>query len=420
MHARWRRSGASHNAILAVHCDGCVDPERLRRAIERFLDACPWPGSRLRRTRPWGALHWIAGPRAALRPPTVHHHAAAGADELDRVLESELNAAIDPWREPPLKLLVLDTPAEDGEVASVVVLIWFHPLMDPRGAETFLAQLAKVDASPDHSPTAESRLATAVGRAPRPLGERGRMARQSLAYMQTLAPVAPVSPGAAVTTPGVARFRRVTFVPAESVSVPTLRTRQISWRLAVVGRAMAELWEARGLPDVPFLVPISVDLRPTGEAASAFGNQLAFHFARFRPAQTADIAGLARALRRQMADAVRDGQIDANAAAMEFLKYRPLSTIVRVLPWSGGGETFSFHCADTGAFPVRADFFGRHVRNAYHVPCVLPRPGIGVFFNRCGHRDNLVVSWVDGAVSASEAARVVEVVVEEMGWRQRS
>ena len=59
---------------------------------------------------------------------------------------------------------------------------------------------------------------------------------------------------------------------------------------------------------------------------------------------------------------------------------------------------------------------GRRVVDAYHAPSVLPRPGIGVFFNRCGIRNNLVVSWIDGTVTEDEVTRVVEVVREEMGW----
>jgi hypothetical protein len=164
-------------------------------------------------------------------------------------------------------------------------------------------------------------------------------------------------------------------------------------------------------------VPVSVDLRPKGEPGPTFGNQLAFHFARFRPSETGDVAGLASALRRQMADAVRDGQIEANAAAMEFLKYRPLSMMLGKLPGTAGRETFSFNCADIlDVPPGLASLFGRRVVNAYHVPAVLPRPGIGVFFNRCGDRNNLVVSWVDGAVTGEEVARIVEIVREGLGW----
>ena len=53
---------------------------------------------------------------------------------------------------------------------------------------------------------------------------------------------------------------------------------------------------------------------------------------------------------------------------------------------------------------------GRRVVNAYHVPAVMPRPGIGVFFNRCGPTDNMVISWIEGAVTEDEVTRLAETV----------
>lgn len=235
--------------------------------------------------------------------------------------------------------------------------------------------------------------------------------------MRTLAPVPPVSPGTGRGPYGSARFRQDSFVERDGDRDDGRAKREISWRLAVVGNAMAELFQRRGFPDIPFLLPISADLRPRGDAGPLFGNMLAFHFARFRPSETADVPALARALRRQMADAVRDGQIEANQAAMDFLQYRPVSRMLRALPWASSGEIFSFNCADIMDFPALLDgCFGRRVVNAYHVPAILPRPGIGVFFNRCAGTNNLVVSWVEGAVDEEEVRRIVEVVREGMGW----
>ena len=235
--------------------------------------------------------------------------------------------------------------------------------------------------------------------------------------MRALTPVPPVSPGTGLTVPGRARFRQASFVERDPRARDDRATREICWRLALVGKAMAGLWQQRRLPDVPFLVPVSVDLRPKGEPGATFGNQLAFHFARFTPSQTADVAGLTGALRQQMVEALRDGQIEANRVAMEFLKYRPLSMMLGKLPGTAGRETFSFNCADIAEFPpALTSLFGRRVVNAYHAPAVLPRPGIGVFFNRCATRNNLVISWVDGAVTTEEVARILEVVREGMGW----
>jgi hypothetical protein len=252
---------------------------------------------------------------------------------------------------------------------------------------------------------------------PRSLKQRARMACGSLRYMRTLAPVPPVSPATGRASSGRAWFRQERFVDPDVASEGRRATREISWRLAVLGKAMAELWQRRDLPDVPFLVPISVDMRPKGDPGPIFGSMLAFHFARFRPSDTGDVPGLARVLRRQMGDAVRDGHIDANAVAMDFLKYHPLSRILSVLPWTRSGELFSFNCADLGDWPTELTHcFGHRVVNAYHIPVVPPRPGLGVFFNRCGRQNNLVVSWIDGVVSSDEVARIIEVVREGMGW----
>jgi hypothetical protein len=415
MHAPWRTAGLSNNTLMVVECDSPIVLEDIRRSLERFLALCPWPAARLRRPFPWGKLHWAAGPRAALGGLPIGHRAVAIGEELSRVLESELNAAIDPRREPPLRVLAIDRGPEAG-ARGVLVLTWFHPFMDPRGAQGLLALLARLGEHGGRPPSSGVLPSLTSPPDSRSLAERGRLARRSLDYMRTLAPIPPVSPGTGRTASGRHRFRQLSFVEGDAAG-PGRATREIAWRLAIVGRAIAELWRRRGLPDVPFLLPISVDLRPAGDLGPIFGNQLAFHFARFRPSETADVPALARALRAQMADALRDGQIEANRVAMEFLQYRPLSTMLRALPWTARGETFSFNCADIGDFPPLLDrLFGLRVTNVYHIPAVLPRPGIGVFFNRCAGRHNLVVSWVEGSVDEDEAARVVEVVREGMGW----
>jgi hypothetical protein len=418
MQSLWKHAGVSNNTLMVVRCDGPLDPERIRRTLERFLDFCPWPAARLRRPFPWGKLHWAAGSRAALHVPPVRHQRLRAPEALHAELEAELNAAIDPRREPPLRFSVFDSTPEAAGPQSVLVVTWFHPLMDPRGGQNLLSHLAHLDEIDGRAPWGGAPPAFVGTPDPRPLKERGQLGRRSQRYMRTLAPVPPVSPGTGLTSPGRARFRQASFVGDDHGVGGVRSTREICWRLALVGRTMAELWRTRGLPDVPFLVPVSVDLRPKGEPGPTFGNELAFHFARFRPSETADMAGLTRALRQQMTDALREGQIDANAVAMEFLKFRPLSLMLRDLPGTATRETFSFNCADLMDFPAALEkLFGRRVVNAYHAPSVLPRPGIGVFFNRCGIKNNLVVSWIDGAVSEDEVARTVEMIREGMGWQ---
>ncbi len=416
MPALWRGHPLSNNVLLAVECDGPIPFERVRRAVDRFTEICPWINGRLRRSVPWGKLHWDLRPRARAAALPVRRLSLGSEKAFHDELEAELNEAIDPWRQPPLRVVVADYTTDHGTPRGAVVLTWFHPLMDPRGGQNLLSHLAALDAGDGRVGDVPSG-SFAGPPDPRPLRERGRIAQRSLRYMRARLTRPPVSPGSRLEAPGRARFRVDSFA-GDGRDGAERETREISWRLAVVGRAMAGLWERRGLPrDVPFLVAVAVDLRAKGERGPTLGNMLAFHFARFAPADTADVPALARALRSQMAEAVREGQIEANAVAMEFLHYRPVSRMLAELPGTRARETFSFNCADVTDFPgAGAPIFGRRVVNAYHVPVVSPRPGIGVFFNRCGTTDNLVTAWIEGAVTESEVEEIAEAVRTGMGW----
>jgi hypothetical protein len=398
---------SSSNAVLVVQCDGALDAGRVRGSLERFLQFCPWPAARLRRPFPWGKLHWAVSRRGGA-PPSVRRRTVATAEEFHQMLDAEVNTGIDPRREPPMRVLCVDG-ARDA-----LVLTWFHPLMDPRGAQNLLRHLLHLDRDPAPAPWGNA--VPHFIRAPdtRALRERGRLARQSMAYMQTLPRAAPVSAGKVAG--GRVRFRQASFVERESTAKPSRSTQEIWWRLAVVGNAMRRIWEQRRVPDVAFVLPVAVDLRPKGDVGPTFGNMLAFHFARFKPSDAVDVPRLAGMLREQMASALREGQIEANDAAMDFLQYRPLAFVRRALRRMGG-EIFSFNCADVTDFPVALEqCFGRRVVNAYHIPAVPPRPGIGVFFNRCAGRSNLVVAWIDGVVTDNDVTQIVQTVREGMGW----
>jgi hypothetical protein len=348
----------------------------------------------------------------------VRRQAVATAEAIRQAIDAEINTAIDPRREPPLRFLILDG-APEAVGAGVLVLTWFHPLMDPRGAQNLLHHLVHLDRHPGDAPWGGALPVFVRAPASRSFRERGRLARKSLAYMRTLPRVQPVSRAATRPT-GRVCFRQVSFAERASAARRVRATREIWWRLAVVGKAMRGLWERRSVPDVPFLLPIAVDLRPKGDLGPTFGNMLAFHFARFRPSDAADVPRLARLLREQMADAVRRGQIEANDVAMDFLQYRPLALVRRALRRTGG-ETFSFNCADVTDFPAALECcFGRRVVNAYHVPAIPPWPGLGVFFNRCAGRTNLVVAWIDGVVTDDDVTQIVTTVREEMGWVEAS
>jgi hypothetical protein len=231
--------------------------------------------------------------------------------------------------------------------------------------------------------------------------------------MRTLVPEAPVSPGTGLTAPGRVRFEQASFIGDDHGLGGVHSTREICWRLALVGRTMADLWRQRGLPDLPFLVPVSVDLRPKGEPGATFGNVLAFHFARFKPSETTDVDRLARALRHQMTDALRDGQIDANAVAMEFLKYRPLRAHAARSSGTATRETFSFNCADLGT--RRRSRSSRTAGRQRFPRSIVPGPGSAYSSTVAGSEQPGRI-LIEGAMQIEEVKRIIG-RSREMGWR---
>jgi hypothetical protein len=374
-----------NNAVLVLELGDGLDGARLERALDRLQPLAPFMTGRLERPFPWGRLRWRADD--GTRAPVRRRRLAAG-EAFEDAIDAVLNTAVDPRQAPPLCWHVLDR--HDG-ASSWLALAWVHPLMDPRGAELLVAMLDAVDRGGDGAAWAAARPVVPP-EDPRPLRERGALARTALGTLQALGRERVVSLAQHGAVAGRVRHRR---------RLVRSRPRQLPQTLAAVGRAIAAAAAARGLPTgAPFVVPISVDRRRKGEPGPVFGNFLSFHFARLRPEQLDDPAATVAALRRDMAEAVRTNFVEGLWAGMNIIRYYPPRHLLRPL---GGREIASFHCADTGDVrPPLATLLGVPVRSAYHAPCVHPHPGLGLFFTRVGELESIVAVWVDGVLGADE------------------
>ncbi len=416
----------THNALIHIECTRTIAPERITRALERFLDFCPWPAARLRRSMPWGALSWIAAARAKLVAPPVRRVTIGSPAARHAAIEVELNTPIDAVHEAPVRFLVIDHGDDPATARGTLVMTWFHPLMDPRGAQNLLSHLVAIDRN-NGEPAWGTALPDFIAATDtRPLLTRARIAGRCYDLMQSLFSAPVRSPGTSLKLAGGLRFRWETFVEPPQAPASSSPKQEIWWRLALAGKALGGVWRERGWPDDPYVVPISVDLRRIGDREPTFGNMLAFHFARFKPSETADIPAVVRELRNQMMNAVRTDAIDANMAGMElikygmsFIKYRGPAKFLHGMSWTQGGETFSFACADLTTFPADlATVFGAPVANACHIAAVPPRPGLGVFFNRTGDNVNLVLVWAEGALEDRHLDQIVTAIQEGMGWQR--
>jgi hypothetical protein len=121
---------------------------------------------------------------------------AVAAGALAALVDRELGARLDPYREAPLRLTI----ANEGG-AGRLILTWSHPLMDPHGSEYLLRLLTELDEQQGGAlawPTAPLLVAPPDTRS---LRERGALASRGAAQLRRLtpAPTLPLRHGSAVS-----------------------------------------------------------------------------------------------------------------------------------------------------------------------------------------------------------------------------
>lgn len=393
---------------LVVECEQAISRDRLESAVARFMEHAPWPSARLRRGFPWSAPFWEAPAGTAKLPQVNVHKIAGGNAALQELLQQQLNTPLDPHQGSPLRFELIEQ--DDGKHHFVET--WFHPLMDPRGAETLTLHLNHVDQQrngelwPDGAPSfvPPEQDGTRM--------ERLRLASKGRRYLDSFRSSPPTSPGGHTAPKGAFRFRRCSFRDSGQSS---RAQKEMTWRLALVGRILRNLWKKHGIPEVPYLLPVSVDLRKKGEPGPVFSNHLSLHFPHFDPSD--DTEEIATELRKQMFESLRHGQLEATRAAMNFIRPLPLPLLAWRMALSSRGELCSFNFADTSEFSgATPTLFGSRVLNSYHVPTVTPKPGIGIFLNSCGEHQNIVVTWLDGVVGSDDVDTLIREIGTGLGW----
>ncbi len=406
----------ANNAVMVITCSAPITPADLRAALDRLIKVCPWPTARLKRSFPWGALHWVVDARKKPLAPAVQHRRAPPST-IQEIVEHELRTPIDPAKDAPIRFLIVDHDHAAMPAVTTIIMTWCHALMDPRGAQNLLRHLS--EARHDNSALGNVIPNFLPRQDVQPFLARARIASKCYDLLESYAAEPPRSPGLGAASPGALRFRLESFVDAPALPASERAKHDFWYRLAVVGCAVAELARERRWPDHPLIVPVSLDQRRKGDAEPTFGNTLAIHFARFRPSEATNVEVLANLLRKQITDAMREGAIDTISIGMEFLKFRRPRKITQGIPWAATGDFFSFACADIGPVPPTIDrVFGARVINAYHMATIPPRPGLGVFFNRCGDINNLVVCWAEGALEERHVERIVALVQSSLAWEK--
>jgi hypothetical protein len=118
-----------------------------------------------------------------------------------------------------------------------------------------------------------------------------------------------------------------------------------------------------------------------------------------------DFARLLEALKQQRVASIKDGYVEAGAAAMDFVRFLPRPVYAAMARRDFRGELCSFFFAYTDEFlPGMTTFLGAPIENAFHAPSVPPSPGSGAIFSLRRGRLNFTHVRQAGVFRAGELA----------------
>ena len=426
-----RRSGqGSHVSQSVVEFDRPPELDILRDAWRSFIQDHPISVARLRRN--WFNLipEWHAPdhvreddipPVAAWHEPDAPKNLGEKAQPIDSLADL-CRIHMNPGRgkRRPEYLVRLDV-LERTDGSAAVVVTWSHQILDGKGVELLLTELANRCEAGDASaaPIAGTLPPTAHNAAS--LRDSMQRSKAFIQHFQQIIGTRFASLGGPKRTPSTMHCRVATLGEAESARVnerATARTSQLintPFFFACAARAHDRVFRHRGRKGMPQLITMPVQTRPKGGDGPIFQNHVSILFFRLTPEDLETVESATKSLQKQFAGMMR-GRLDAAFSGMQdVLRRVPPRLYMLFLRLQMRGEITSFFHSHTGPFaPNMNRLAGAGVTNAYHLPVISAPPGTGLFINEHGPRICAAMSWRSGSVDAEERQLMFDHFIEDM------
>jgi hypothetical protein len=177
--------------------------------------------------------------------------------------------------------------------------------------------------------------------------------------------------------------------------------------LAKTVQAMHRIFEAKKVPGLSYLVPVSIDARPQERVhKELFFNHMSFFFFRIEAEAVENFEAILADIKEQMYGQVKTGLPDALRNATLLLRIAPLPLVNLFLRFMSRKHFASFSFSFVGSAYKLPKFMDEEVQNIFHLPRVPNPPGIGIFFNQFNGSLNATLSYFDGLLNEDEVGRI--------------
>jgi hypothetical protein len=409
-----RRTGQGrHISQSVVLLDAPPDRDKLEQAWREFLCDHPIVKARVTRRAVVMSPTWllprepidVAAPDAAVGWWSLSNdgdNSCASLEDLCRTLRHRFAFELDShWQ---IRLDVLDA----GD-RSAVVMSWHHLLLDGKGAELVLIELAR--RCGDANGKAGASDADPAFISPGKPGIRQRI-QQSRAFAQHFSVVMRhrfSSLGGKTPHAGDAYCRVLTLDEATSELVRQRAAKlanplmNMPFYLASAAYAHARVQEQRKGASDPQVISLPAQVRPKGTRGALFQNQVTVLFYHFTAEQLQSVETSTAVAQQQFMQMTRGKLGESMLKMLELMRPIPSRLYCWFLRKQSHGHITSFFHSHTGEFAPRLKHFaGAPVREGWHMPTVSTPPGTGLFLSERAGRITLSMSWREGALSEAE------------------
>ena len=411
---RTRQGGHVSQSVLEL--DRPPDLSRLRGALRRALAKHPLLVARPRRD--WRTMlpYWsVPVPPAGMMPLGLWSETgsagrlpeAAPTPDARELLQAVMMQPLPEVAGFPCnaRLEVVERRAGD----CLLALSWSHLLVDGKGAELFLEELARLCEGVDLPDDVPSPTRPARG-----LLTKFRETRPAMKHLGGLQETGTPSLGGPRPRQGKGFYEILAFNAAESA---TVRTRieamgavlfPFTVYVACVARAHDRIFRQRGQLPPGYGISVPIQTRKRGARGPLFHNHVAVLYFHPRREHLGTLEGTTAAMKTQFAAMTRAKISESFDTVMDLMRRAPAWFFFWIIRAQFKGEICSCFYSYTGAFaPELTEFAGTRVTNAYHLPCLGTPPGTGIFFGEREDRLNVTLSWREGALDDTERQLMV-------------
>ncbi|MEN8207137.1 MAG: hypothetical protein ABFS24_14170 [Pseudomonadota bacterium] len=404
-----RKSGLAGNyCALVLELDGVPDHAEITRCCRHFASRYPLAVARL--SRQGRQYAWVSTDENSL-PFHVSRLDTDDAACREQRLLAIVNQGAPVSASAPFELHLIE--ATDS---SLLVLRWFHPAADAKGAELVLHHLFNgLQSTQPPQPSPVDRLQQQWN-----WWRKFRLGRQAVLNIRGLDRYASVLPVAAQEPADRLALKRVRYNTAQTEQILAHARKQSGMTgttLYLIG-CMMRAMEAAGATQEgdACCVPYAVNLRRRKALSPVFGNQVSFLFAQAGRDTVRSRQQLFTHLCEQNRKAIRQGLDHAMLPLMQagsWLSLEKYGCIVRDSP--SGRERSSFWFSYTGEMePEPESIAGCRVRGMYQVSPVSSPPGLGLLASIFQGRLVLSYNCINNQAQGDWLERLTQAMTAEL------